>query len=286
MSEWTMVARDTRDQLGEGVLWSARDDALYWVDILAPALNRMSLASGAITRWAMPEPIGWVVERARGPGFIAGMKSGFAELTLDPFAVRLFADPEPDLPGNRMNDGKADAAGAIWAGTMDMAQAAAVGSLYRLAPDRSWTRVDSGYGVTNGPAFSPDGAWLYHNDTALRTVYRFARRADGTLGARETFIRFDEEQGHPDGMTVDAAGGLWIAHWGGARVSRFHADGRIDRSIALPARQITNLTFAGPELDRMFVTSAATGLPPSAYDGALFEVDCGAVGVPTGRFDG
>lgn len=285
MSEWTIIARDIRDELGEGTLWSARDNAVYWVDILAPALNRLSLGDGRIDRWAVHEPLGWVAERAAG-GFIAGFQGGFAELDLDPFAVRPFADPEPHLPGNRMNDGKADARGHIWCGTMDMAEKADLGTLYRLAPDRSVARMDTGYRVPNGPAFSADGAWLYHSDTARRTIYRFRCAADGRIAEREVFLRFSEADGHPDGMTVDADDRLWVAHWGGGCISRFGPDGTLERRIALPARQITNLTFAGEGLDRMFATSAAIGLPPGGADGCLFEIDCRATGLPTHLFAG
>ena len=285
MADWTIVERETRDTLGEGALWSARHNAFFWVDILAPAINRLSLADGRIDRWAMPEPCGWMVERRAG-GFVIGLKSGFAELTLDPFAITAIGDPEPHLPGSRMNDGKADNAGHIWCGTMDMAEEEDVGALYRLRPDLTWETMDSGYRVTNGPAFSPDGAWLYHSDTGKRTVYRFPRNADGSLGEREEFIRFDDADGYPDGMTVDADGGLWIAHWGGSRISRFTADGKLDRAIALPARQITNIAFAGPDLDRMFVTSATIGLDANPEDGALFEVMSDARGMPPGLFGG
>lgn len=285
MAQWQTIARDVRDELGEGVLWSARDNALYWVDILAPALNRLSLADGRTTRWAMPELLGWVVERQAG-GFVAGFQSGFAELYLAPFAVRHLGDPEPHLPGNRMNDGKADAHGTIWCGTMDMAEKEDSGSLYRFTAGRGWSLMDSGYRVPNGPAFSPDGAWLYHSDSARRVIYRFARNADGSVRDRQVFIRFADADGFPDGMTVDAQGGLWVAHWDGSRISRFDPDGTLDRTIAMPARQMTNVSFAGPGLDRMFATSAATGLPANDHDGALFEVDCGAVGLPPALFAG
>lgn len=285
MPEWRKIEREQRDILGEGTLWSARENALYWTDILAPALNRLNLASGEITRWAMPEPLGWVVERAGG-GFIAGFRSGFAALDLDPLRIQHIGNPEPDLPGNRINDGKADSTGAIWCGTMDFDCEGEHGSLYRLTSDRKWQRVDSGYGVANGPAFSPDGKWLYHTDTIKRVIYRFARTETG-LESREEFIRFAEADGSPDGMTTDAQGGLWVAHWGGSRVSRFAPDGSLDQSVALPAQQVTNLAFAGASLDRLFVTSAADGLPPSEHDGALFEIDPnGATGVLPGIFYG
>ena len=285
MAQWQIVERGVRDQLGEGACWSPRDQAFYWVDILAPALNRLSLDDGAIMRWAMPEPLGWVVRRRAG-GLIGGFQSGVAEIDLDPLAIRPVVDPEPHLPGNRMNDGKADAQGRIWFGTMDMAEESDSGALYRLDPDRHWTRLDGGYRVPNGPAFSHDGLWLYHSDTARRTIYRFALSNDGTIADRNPFIHFAEEDGYPDGMTVDAAGGLWVAHWGGSRISRFAPDGTLDRAIALPARQITNLAFAGDRFDRLFVTSAATGLPESPYDGALFMVDPGTTGLATNEFFG
>lgn len=282
MSNWRKIEREVRDTLGEGVMWSAWENAVYWVDILAPALNRLSLANGAITRWIMPEPLGWVVEGQPGE-LIGGFQRGFGRIALNPFAVSLVADPEPHLPGNRMNDGKADRHGAIWCGTMDMAEEEARGSLYRLSPDGTWQVMDSGYMVPNGPAFSPCGRWLYHADTARRTIYRFEITETG-LSGKEAFILFQEGDGYPDGMTTDAEGYLWVAHWDGGRISRFAPDGRLDRAIALPARRVTNITFAGERLDRMFVTSAATGLSASEYDGALFEVKAGVAGLPAGAY--
>ena len=285
MAQWQLIKRDLRDKLGEGTLWSARDNAVYWTDIVAPALNRLSLADGSIDRWAMPEPIGWVAERQAG-GFITGLQSGFARLTLDPLAIEPFGDPEQHLPGNRMNDGKADAEGRIWCGTMDMAEQEDSGAFYRLDPDGRWIQMDRGYRVPNGPAFSPCGNWLYHTDSARQTVFRFARTEGGGLSHREVFIQFGDADGYPDGMTVDADGHLWIAHWGGSRVSRFTPEGKLDRAIPLPAQQVTNICFAGAGLNRMFVSSAAVGLPDSEYDGGLFEVDAGVKGLPTPLFAG
>jgi sugar lactone lactonase YvrE len=272
--------------LGEGSLWSPRDGAVYFVDIKSPAVHRLSLASGERRSWAMPEPIGWLIERRERPGFIAGFKSGFAELTLDPLTIRPMGPLEPELPGNRMNDGAADPWGRIWAGTMDNAEQAAAGALYRLDPDLTCRRMDQGYRVTNGPAFSPDGAVLYHTDSALRVVYRFDLGPDGGLRNKAEFLRFEEAWGYPDGMTCDSDGGVWIAHWGGSRVSRFTPDGRMDRSIALPASQVTSCVFAGDALDRMFVTTACIGLQDEPMAGDLFEIDPGARGLQCGMFGG
>ena len=280
-----IIQRDALDRLGEGLLWSARDRALYWVDILAQRLFRLNPGNNQVDSWDVPEMIGWVIERRDVLGFIAGFTSGFAELTLDPLTITPIASPEADMPGNRMNDAVADAQGRIWAGTMPVGCDAPTGSLYRLETDRSVTKFDSGYTVTNGPVISPDGAWLYHTDSPLGSVYRFPLDASGEPGARAPFIRFEAGWGHPDGMTVDRDGGIWIAHWGGSCVSRFTPDGERERSIQLPASQITNCVFAGEDLDRMFVTSAADGVD-EPHGGALFEIEPGCVGLPARTYAG
>ena len=284
MADWRKVERDIRDTLGEGAMWNAAEGSFYWTDILAPALNRLTLANGTIDRWAMPAPLGWVAPREHG-GLIGGFQDGVGAIDLDPLTVSERRDPEPHLPGNRMNDGKADAHGAIWFGTMDMAEVQATGSLYRLSPGGDWQMIDTGYQVPNGPAFSACGNWLYHADSARRTVYRFRLDGEEAVG-REVFIRFGEHDGHPDGMTVDAEGHLWIAHWGGGGISRYDPDGQRERFVALPAVQVTNIAFCGDDLSRMFVTSAAIGLPESEFDGALFEVDSGVTGLAPGFYRG
>ena len=282
---------DVKAVLGEGPIWSARDNAVYWVDIKRPAVHRYQLSDSTQSSWPMPEYIGWLIER-RTSGFIAGFRSGFAKLTLEPMSIEPIGAPEPNLPGNRMNDAKADAQGRIWAGTMDDAEIEVCGSLYRLDPDLRWRSMDSGYHITNGPALSADGTALYHTDSGKRSIYVFSLAADGTLHDKRPFIRFDDTQGYPDGMTVDAQGGLWVAHWGGSRVSRFHSDGHLDRSIALPVSQITSCVFGGASLDRMFVTSASIGLNAEQLAreplaGSLFEVDPqGSSGLPAAQFAG
>ncbi len=283
---YRIVERGRHDQLGEGLLWSARHNAVYWTDILAPALNRLSLSDGKVQRWAMPEPIGWVIERSAHPGLIAGFMSGFAELDLEPLSIRPIVNPHPYVPDNRLNDAKADRQGRIWAGSMPFRADRPSGKLYRLDPDHSLHEMDHDYYVANGPAFSPDQRWMYHTDTVPGLVYRFPFHADGTLGQREIFITFEKDWGRPDGMTVDVEGYLWIAHWGGSCISRFTPDGVRERSIPLPARQITNICFAGEALDRMFVTSAFEGglEPPN---GALFEIlTHGVTGLPPNQFAG
>lgn len=285
---YRVIERPERDLLGEGLFWSARENAVYWTDILGKALNRMPLDGGAPVRWQVPEMIGWVIGRRDAPGLIAGLQSGFAELHIDGDRIdtRHIVDPEPHLPQNRLNDAKADRYGRIWAGSMPITADRPDGGLYRLDSDHAVRQIDEGYTVANGPAFSPGGEWLYHTDTGAGVVYRFRLEAGDEVFDRQPFIRFQPEWGKPDGMTTDAEGGLWIAHWGGARVSRFTPEGELERSISLPATQITNVTFAGEGLDRMFVTSAADGRASEPLAGALFEVDAGVRGLPTELYAG
>ena len=278
--------------LGEGPLWSPREAALYWVDIKAPALHRYRPEDGDKTSWAMPEPLGWVIERANGEGLVAGFKDrGFAFLTPGTMAPEVIGQPEPDYPDNRFNDAKADAAGRIWAGTMDDNEREARGSLYRLDPDLDWHRVDKGYVVTNGPALSPDNAMLYHTDTFEGTIYAFDVSKSGKLKNKRSFVTIPEGDGYPDGMTCDAEGYLWVAHWGGWRITRFTPAGQVDRVIEMPVSQVTSVAFGGPDLDRLFIPSASIGLSPERLEeqplaGGLFELDPGVKGLRAGQFGG
>lgn len=286
MQGYQIISRPTIDQLGEGLMWSARRETLYWVDILAPSLNALEIDSGHTRSWAMPEAIGWIAERRERDDFVIGLKSGFAELSLDPWAIVHRGDPEPDVPGNRLNDAKVDAAGRIWAGSKNDHGDASTAALYRLDPDFGWSKQDAGYTITNGPTFSADGRTLYHADTLARIVYAYTLTEQGELRNKTIFVRFEADWGYPDGMATDAENRIWIAHWGGGRVSCFDSAGKLVRAILLPTAQITNCIFAGKRLDRMFVTSAATGLAGDPNAGALFEVDPGTSGLPHGLFAG
>ncbi|MGL4314195.1 MAG: SMP-30/gluconolactonase/LRE family protein [Sphingomonas sp.] len=277
-----VVPRDRRDRLGEGLLWSAREQAVYWVDILGQHVHRLDLVNDMIASWSMPDTIGWLIERERG-GFVAGLGRAFVALTLDPLSIATIAAPEPERSGNRFNDAMADAQGRIWAGSMPRNCEGTSGAFYRLDVDGSAHRLLDGYTITNGPAIG-DGH-MFHTDTALDTIFRHDIHDDGSLGPPVPYIRFQPGWGHPDGMTLDAEGCLWVACWGGSCVARFDPQGVRERTIALPTSQITNVVFAGDRLDRMFVSSAAQGVD-EAMAGALFEIDPGVRGRPTCLYRG
>lgn len=276
--------------LGEGPVWSAAEAVLHWVDIKAPAIWRLAWPSGLPSSWTPPCAVSAVAPRQAG-GLIAACGAGFAFIDPDRGVFVPIVDPEVDRPGNRFNDGKVDRQGAFWAGTMDDAEKADTGALYRLDPDLRWMRVDGGYRVTNGPAFSPDSAWLYHSDSARQRVYRYPLRDDGSVGAREPFLQFGAGEGHPDGMTVDAEGCLWIAFWDGWCLGRFAPDGTALGRIDLPVQRPTSCTFGGARLDRLFVTSARFGLSPEQlaeqpHAGDLFVTEPAVGGLAQPSFAG
>jgi sugar lactone lactonase YvrE len=279
---------DVRAVLGEGPAWVEREQAIYWVDIPERRLFRWSADEG--TRVIDPGVnVCSIAPRTRG-GYVGAGYDGFFEIDAD-HRVTLIGDPEPDLPDNRFNDGKVDASGRFWAGTMDRHEQAASGSLYRLDPDLRWTRVDTGYRVTNGPAFSRDGRTLYHTDSARQVVYAFDLAGDGSASNRRVHLQFKEGDGYPDGMTVDAEDCLWIAFWDGWCVRRFSPAGERIAEIAVPAQRPTSVAFGGPAYDQMFITTASRDLSEDEMKaqpqaGGLFMTRPGVQGVPEPSFAG
>lgn len=276
--------------LGEGPVWVARERALYWLDIAGCRIHRLDPANGNAKSAPTPFRVTALAARASG-GFVGASEHGFVLIDAELSRFDIFADPEPELPGNRFNDGKVDGQGRFWAGTMDDAEQAATGVLYRLDAELRVSCHDEGYRVTNGPTFSPDGAWMYHTDSAAQTVYRFAVGADGEPFGRNVFLKFEEGDGFPDGMTTDAVGNLWIAFWDGWCLRQVSPSGDILRKIDLPVQRPTSCTFGGRLLDTLFVTSASKGLDEAALArqplaGSLFAIPGLGEGVPMPPFAG
>ena len=287
MGEVQCIA-DVHAVLGEGPVWVTRESALYWLDIKGRKIFRLD-EDGRPTEWPTPRRIGSLAPRKSG-GFIAGTEDGIA--IVDPAADRfeIIARPEKQLPDNRFNDGKVDRRGRFWAGTMDDSERAATGTLYCITP-AGWAAVDGGYKVTNGPAFSPSGDVMYHSDSARQVTYAFDMDADGQVTNRRTFLQFGPGDGFPDGMTVDDEGCLWIAFWDGWCVRRFSPAGEWVETVKMPVQRPTSCAFGGPDLDRLYVTSASIDLDESALQmqpnaGGLFMMVPGARGLADVPYDG
>ncbi|MCH4564014.1 SMP-30/gluconolactonase/LRE family protein [Halomonas sp. EGI 63088] len=277
-----------RARLGEGPLWCPERGAagqLLFVDILGARLLAFDPARGETRDWPLEEACCWLAPRDDGDGFIAALRSRLVHLRLEPSGPRVVADwPTPTEPAtNRFNDAKVDLQGRLWFGSMDDAADAASGALYCLV-GRELRRLDGGYRVANGPAIAPDSRTLYHSDTPRRVIHAFDLAPDGALSNKREHIRFGETQGFPDGMTCDAEGGLWVAHWEGGRVSRFHPDGRLDETLPLPASRVTSCAFGGPHLETLYITTAAEGRDAEGLAGGLFRVVPGVRGMATTPF--
>lgn len=265
--------------LGEGPVWVARDSALWFTDIKQRRIHRFDPASGAGRSWEAPEQPGFILP-AGGGRFVAGLKTGLH--LFDPASGRfdLLVDPEPDLPDNRLNDATVAPDGRLWFGTMDDAEEACSGAVYRLDADGRTVRVGGECCITNGPAISPDGGTLYHSDTLGRTIDAFDIAGDGGLANRRRIATIDEADGHPDGPTVDSEGCIWTGLWGGWRARRYSPAGEILAEVRLPAANVTKIALGGPDLRTAFVTTARKGLgeaelaaQPLAGGLFSFEVD-------------
>ena len=278
-----------RANVGEGPVWAPTEQRLYWVDNKGRKIFRRD-ESGDVRTFETLFEICCLAPKRSG-GFIAGTNRGLA--AIDPEASRydLLENPESGLPGNRFNDGKVDPWGRFWSGTMDNAEKAATGSLYRFEHDLSWIRMDSGYRVTNGPAFDRDRLRMYHTDSAAKVIYVFDLTQTGELSGRRVFCQFDEKDGSPDGMTVDSEGHLWVCFWDGWCIRRLSPAAEVVETIEMPVQRPTSCAFGGPNLDQLYVTSARLGIDQEALGmqpcaGGLFLVDTGVRGVAEMSFAG
>jgi L-arabinonolactonase len=278
--------------VGEGPVWDDRLQALWWIDVKNPRLFRYDPASGENRELALPERIGCVALR-QGGGLIGAFMTGFKWIDPDTGAITPIVDPEPDRPGNRFNDGKCDRRGRLLAGTMDNAEVACTGTLYRLDPDLSVHVMATDVHLSNGLGWSPDDRVLYYTDSLRRTIWAYDYDLEtGAVANRRVFARVPDDAGVPDGLCVDAEGGVWSAHWGGWRLTRYAPpDGRIERVVEMPVPQPSCPAFGGPDLDVLYVSSAAIWMTPAdrarAPDGGgLFALEVGVRGLPVGRFAG
>ena len=272
--------------LGEGPTWHSAEEVLYWVDIKRPAVFRFDPKRGQTGHWPMPRPVGCVVPSRSPQRLVFADEGGFGSLDLITGQISRMVDPESDLPGNRFNDGKVDRAGRLWAGTIDEQCVKPTGSLYRLDPNGSVRRMASGFICSNGLAWSPDNRTMYFADSMVRILWAYEFDfAKGELGTRRVFATLADNDGVPDGLTVDSQGHVWVAIWDGWRLIRYAPDGRIETEVRMPVQRPSSCMFGGPDLKTLYITSACVELPWNALKrgplaGALFALECGVAGLP------
>jgi len=286
------VLVDVKTILGEGPLWDAEQQRLYWIDSFGCNVFRATVDGREIRAWDVPAKIGSMALRKDGHGAICSLQTGFHALDFKTGDCTLIHDPEPDKPTTRINDGKVDRRGRFIAGSMDTMEEGPNGALYRLDPDFKVTKLDDRIIVSNGPCWSPDDKTFYFADSWSGEIWAYDYDIEtGTVANRRTFAKVDTSRGGAaDGSTVDAEGCLWNAQVYDSKLVRYRPDGKVDRVIDMPVKKVTSVMFGGPNLDILFVTSMAKPpLPRFPADGvlrgSLFAIyDLGIRGVPEPRF--
>lgn len=283
---------DAKAQLGESPVWSAEEQALYWVDILSPALHRLDVRRGACRSWKMPAAIGSFGLREKG-GAVLSLRNGFHRFDFDSGRLEFIIDPEAHMQGTRFNDGKVSPDGRFWAGTMDDEMLnRPLGSLYRLDADGACHKMVGGLIVSNGLAWSPDGKTMFHSDSKGQVVFAYDYDADaGSIANQRVIARPSEEIGRPDGAATDMEGYYWSAGISAGVLNRWSADGRLDQQIALPCAAPTMPCFGGPDMKTIYVTSlrhnlSADKLKAFPQSGGVFAVEVDVPGVPIAKFKG
>jgi sugar lactone lactonase YvrE len=279
--------------LGEGPVWDEVESVIRWVDIHNGHVHRWHPDSRAYHRLDIGETIGAIALCGNG-GLIAALQSGIAFVDASTGAMQRLHTPEAHLPGNRFNDGKCDPSGRFWAGTMPFSADKPTGSLYLTSGDGSIRRMLEDVTISNGLAWNRRKNRMYYIDTPMCEVSVFEYDDDsGSIRDRRTAVAIPREEGFPDGMTIDVEDMLWVAHWGGARLTRWDPEkGRKIGEIRLPVSNVTSCTFGGRDFRDLYITTAREGLSevelasqPQA--GMLFVVkDSPWQGLPASRFKG
>lgn len=292
---------DSKNHLGEGPLWDIEDQLLYWIDSSGAEVWSCREDGSNVKKYFVPSHIGSMAIRRNG-GAVLALANGFSLYDFQTQKLTFIGDPEVDEPENRFNDGKVDRRGRFIAGYMSYdhdREDASRGqrpvrnsALYRLDPDLSIHRIESGIKCSNGPCWSPDNKVFYFCDSYDNIMYAYDYDIErGTISNRRPFASTKDYPGTFDGSVVDAEGFIWNAHVFGGRIIRYAPDGSIDRMIEFPVRNLTSVMFGGKNLDTLYVTSMGRpikGVPQKEPEaGGLFAVyGLGVKGLPEPRFAG
>jgi sugar lactone lactonase YvrE len=282
---------DAKAELGESPVWAAEEQALYWVDIYAPALHRLDPATGAARTWRMPRPIGCFGLRERG-GAVVALRDGFYLFDFDSGSLTPLAIPEATA-GTRFNDGKVSPDGRFWAGTMDEEKMSRpLGALYRLDADGTCHKMVDNLIVSNGLAWGPGGKTMFHSDSKGQRIFAYDYdMRTGALANGRVIAQPSEEIGRPDGGAADMEGYYWSAGISAGVLNRWAPDGRPDRQIELPCAAPTMPCFGGADMKTIFITSLRHNLSngklaAKPLSGGIFALRVEVPGVPVARFKG
>ena len=286
---------DVKNAVGECPTWCVKEQVLYWEDILAPALFRWDPKTNEVRRWDMPETIGSFGLREQG-GLIVALRTGVYLFDPETEALTLFANPEPNKPENRLNDGKVGPDGRFWVGSMHDVpvgpQTRPTGALYCIEPDGSVRKMLEGILCSNGLAWSPDGRTMYFSDSRAPYIKAFDYDVEtGELSNERMLAQPAEAVGRPDGATVDAEGYYWSAGVSAGCLNRFSPSGELVEVLPVPTPSPTMPCFGGEDLKTLFITShrqsdAQPDDESAATAGGVFTLKMPVAGVKTSYFLG
>ncbi len=282
---------DAKAIVAESPSWDSKKQLLYWVDIDGKKVHVYDPSKKVDKSIDAGQYVGCIAPKNSG-GAILAMHHGIYFLDFETEKFTFVCDPESDKPNNRFNDGKCDAAGRFWAGTMNLDEKAPLGSLYKIDRDRSVTKIFDKVTVSNGIAWSPDNSIMYYIDSPTKSVFAFDfDLKTGTLSNKRIAVRIPDGQGSPDGMTSDSEGMIWVAHWGGWRISRWDPhNGKLIEVINLPVEKVSSCVFGGKDLDELYITTASRGLDQEGFKkqphaGGIFKLKTHVKGMPTYFYD-
>lgn len=280
-------------QLGEGPIWDEKSKTILWVDIINGEVHQFCTERLEHKITKIGHQISALALKSSG-GIVAALENGFAQVDLKKNKITYIKQVEEYLPHNRFNDGKCDPAGRFWAGTMDAIEGKeGAGNLYAIENQAVSIKIKN-VTCSNGMAWSPDCKTFYFIDTPTLQVSAYDYDiTSGIIRNKRIIFSIPKQDGYPDGMTIDTEGMLWVAHWGGWKVSRWNPfTGEHLLNIPLPVSQVTSCTFGGKHLDDLYITSAATGLDQKALKeqplaGSLFVIrKSGFKGIKAHKFKG
>ena len=276
-----------RARLGEGPVWDAATGTLLWVDIYDYRVHRFHPESGRDEAFDVDDTVGFAVPASDGR-ILVGLRQRLALLEPKTGEIECLVAVEVNRPRNRINDGAVDPRGRVWFGTAAKDEGAA--SLYRYDPENGLVRAEAGLSLSNGLGWSPDGGTFYLTDSPAKLIHAYDFDPDrGTLTRRRIFADLRDEDGVPDGLAVDAEGGVWSARFDGAALVRYDPGGRETLRVRTPVRRPTSCAFGGPKLADLYVTSASVGMSEeeieASFDsGDLFRLRPGVSGLPETPF--
>ena len=262
--------------LGEGTLWVPSQNSIFFVDIKKKKILKYNIKTKVKKIINVDKEIGFLAHIKKNV-FVLGLKSELRIVNLTNKKVLYSIKIESKKQNNRLNDGKTDSVGRLWFGTMDnLERKIKSGSLYCLDKNLKVHKIDDKYFITNGPAFL-DKNNFYHTDTRKREIYKIKINKKLKIVKKAKFLKFDKKDGFPDGMTTDIKNNLWVCHYGGACISVYNLRAKKIHKISLPAKNITNCTFAGHKNNELYISTARKGLKSRDLNkyplsGSLFKV--------------